>query len=143
MSIYCSIENCSDIARTRDWCPAHYMRFLRTGTPLGKRGRPEVTRVARTPEERFWCKVQRTQGCWLWTGSTRRQQGGYGQIAQGGQIRLAHRVAWEMEVGPIPPGFALVRTCSTPSCVAPAHHELVTRAENGRRARAQHRSSAP
>lgn len=31
-----------------------------------------------TPEERFWDKVQKSEGCWTWTGSI--SSSGYGQI---------------------------------------------------------------
>lgn len=39
-------------------------------------------RFYKTPlSERFWAKVAKTEGCWLWTGCTDKK--GYGQINKG------------------------------------------------------------
>jgi hypothetical protein len=38
----------------------------------------------------------------------------------------AHRVAYELLVGPIPDGMHLDHLCRTPACVNPAHLEPVT-----------------
>ena len=41
-------------------------------------------------EERFWTRVQKTEGCWLWTGQI--ESNGYGRIAgPGGRMLMAHR----------------------------------------------------
>lgn len=86
---------------------------------------------ARPLEERFWEKVNRTESCWLWTGS--QHPLGYGRIGVGRTIRLAHRVSYELLVGPIPDGLELDHLCRTPACVRPDHLEPVTHAENMRR----------
>ena len=76
-------------------------------------------------------------GCWLWTGSIK--PAGYGQIEAGGRKTgtrrnaLAHRLSYEMFVGPIPMGLDLDHLCRVRSCVNPAHLEPVTRSENCRR----------
>jgi hypothetical protein len=43
--------------------------------------------------ERFWAKVEQTQGCWLWRSSLNNK--GYGQfhLGAGSHHELAHRVA--------------------------------------------------
>ena len=41
--------------------------------------------------ERFWHFVQKTDGCWLWTGSVVRKRGGYGQFNIRGRIVKPHR----------------------------------------------------
>ena len=85
---------------------------------------------ARAPvDERFWRFVspEPNSGCWLWTGADTR---GYGALGKNG---LAHRVSFEMHVGPILPGLTLDHLCRTPACVNPAHLEPVTLAENVRR----------
>jgi HNH endonuclease len=83
--------------------------------------------------DRFWSKVQRTDTCWLWTAA--RTHGGYGQfgLARGKAVR-AHRLAYELTIGPIPDGLELDHLCRVRNCVNPAHLEPVTHAENMRRA---------
>lgn len=81
--------------------------------------------------ERFWAKVDRTADCWLWTASC--QPSGYGQFRVPGGTLLAHRVAYELAVGPIPAGLHLDHLCRVRRCVNPAHLEPVTNQENARR----------
>jgi hypothetical protein len=78
-------------------------------------------------EERFWDKVERTETCWLWTGATRR---GYGHLFPN---KVAHRLAYEWLVGPIPDGLTLDHLCGVKRCVNPSHLEAVTIGENVRR----------
>jgi hypothetical protein len=62
----------------------------------------------------------RESGCWLWTGSTNPR--GYGQFCKRrGHPTGAHRVAWEIENGPIPPGAMICHHCDVPACVNPEH----------------------
>lgn len=74
-------------------------------------------------------------GCLLWPGA---KANGYGQIKAGSRIAYVHRVMWELEHGPIPPGLVIdhVKTlgCTHRHCANVAHLELVTTAENNRRA---------
>lgn len=94
---------------------------------------------------RFWAKVEKTESCWLWM--ARVNNHGYGEINPGqrsGPPRLAHRLSYELIVGPIPEGFVLDHLCRTPRCVNPAHLEPVTHAENVRRGlSAQLKSQCP
>jgi hypothetical protein len=83
-------------------------------------------------EDRFWSKVDKSGECWIWTASLDRK--GYGQFAiSKGQIRRAHRVAYELAVGPIPEGMEPDHLCRIHACVRPSHLEPVTHAENIRR----------
>lgn len=73
-------------------------------------------------ERRFWAKVQKTDGCWLWTGYKNRL--GYGRINVGGRIgpTQATRASWFIHTGQWPPrGAHLCHTCDNPPCVNPAH----------------------
>jgi hypothetical protein len=84
-----------------------------------------------TPTDRFWAKVDRTDGCWLWTAG--RDGPGYGQLKVDEQTVKAHRFSYELHVGPIPDGLELDHLCRVRHCVNPAHLEPVTHAENCRR----------
>lgn len=82
--------------------------------------------------ERFLSKISvDDNGCWLWTARCNNQ--GYGMFYVARGMRLAHRVAYERLVGPIPEGLDLDHLCRVRRCVNPAHLEPVTRSENIRR----------
>lgn len=81
----------------------------------------------------FWSKVRRDpSGCWLWTAAVNSK--GYPCFGVKGRSQLAHRLAYQMLVGPIPVGLEMDHLCRTPRCVNPDHLEPVTPAENTRRA---------
>ena len=77
-------------------------------------------------------ELDETSGCWLWTAAT--QSDGYGQFWLSPRVQLAHRVAYELLVGPIPEGLELdhvrARGRIHRHCVNPAHLEPVTKLEN-------------
>lgn len=91
---------------------------------------------------RFWAKVlcdTKTQ-CWNWTGAT---SVGYGHfhVPAIKARRLAHRVAYEAFVGPIPKGLVVHHACYNTACVNPEHLRIVTQQRNilmGSGATAQH-----
>ncbi len=88
----------------------------------------EAVSVARDSEERFWLRVAKSDGCWAWTGV--RNSKGYGVFNSGGKPRRAHRVAYELSVGPIPSGLELDHLCRNHGCVNPSHLEPVTTKTN-------------
>ncbi len=71
--------------------------------------------------QRFWAKVDRTDGfwgCWAWTGSSKR---GYGVFQVAGKRTTAHRFSYELHNGPIPGGLMVCHRCNNRGCVRPEH----------------------
>ena len=84
-----------------------------------------------TLAERFWAKVEKTDTCWRWTGALLRS--GYGVIRVGGRAgsnKFAHRLSYEMHLGPIPEGLDVDHLCRNRACINPDHLEPVTRQVN-------------
>lgn len=73
-------------------------------------------------------KINKTESCWLWTGSC--FASGYGQVKFQRRNRRVHRLVYELLVGPIPDGMTLDHLCKIKNCVNPAHLEVVTGKEN-------------
>lgn len=127
----CSIDGCTRPTVARGWCQAHY-EHNRTW------GRPEPHDL----RDRFEEKVSRptADACWLWLGTGTKS--GYGQLSVDGQHHYAHRVSYELHVGPIPDGLQIDHLCRTRRCVNPRHLEPVTPLVNTRRAMAHRRATA-
>ena len=102
----------------------------------------------RSPADRLSARVDRSGGpdaCWPWTGGT---VDGYGRIRVGPTNVGAHRLAWELEHGPVPDGKVLDHTCHNGTecpggptcphrrCCNPRHAEPVTRGTNATRSHA-------
>ena len=78
--------------------------------------------------ESFFTKFE--DRCWMWCGAKDRD--GYGHIKVKGKLRVAHRLSWEIYIGPIPEGLNVLHHCDTPPCVNPAHLFLGTDRDNTR-----------
>ena len=84
----------------------------------------------KTTLERFEAKFEPCPitGCWLWNANTTR--GYYGCFRFVGKVKGAHRVAYELYIGPIPDGLHVLHTCDVPLCVNPDHLFLGTHRDN-------------
>lgn len=127
----CKIATCRRPYHSNGYCGAHGMRVAKYGTV-----HPITASI--DPVRYFWSKVRRPhspRGCWEWMGDT---NVGYGRIAARSgftvsRTKLAHRIAFELLVGPIQPGLHLDHLCRNTVCVNPEHLEPVTPDENTKR----------
>lgn len=108
----------------RGMCPGCYTRWNKTGST-------EPTYLhGLTLEEAFWRRVDRRgpEECWTWLGST--STVGYGRLTHEKTLHMAHRLSYELQVGPIADGLVIDHLCRTTNCVNPAHLEPVTTRTN-------------
>lgn len=120
----CQIEGCRRNALSKDMCQLHYNRKVRFGDP-------NLSRDPQKPEpsldEKFWSKVEKTDGCWLWTGM--KDDYGKGRFGYEGKPRTAHGYSYmrHHELSePLGKGVLLHQTCGEPSCVRPEHLVRIT-----------------
>lgn len=83
------------------------------------------------PKERFLAKVNKTKTCWLWTGHIHKNTG-YGCFGFNGENIGAHRVSYELFVGPITDGLYVLHHCDVKNCIRPSHLFLGTAEDNSR-----------
>lgn len=65
--------------------------------------------------------------CWDWQGCI--DEGGYGRI-QAGKRALAHHIAHELFIGPIPHKYEVDHQCRNRRCVSPFHLLAMTKKRN-------------
>lgn len=89
--------------------------------------------------DRFWSKVEKSEGCWTWNGAL--QTNGYGKIyagpspgsaKRGSAVMAAHRASWVLHFGEIGDGLSVLHRCDNPLCVRPDHLFLGDHAANMR-----------
>jgi hypothetical protein len=89
--------------------------------------------VTFTPRElwRYWSKVRKTGGCWLWKGAGSPQ--GPALFSLHGRTVTARRVAYQIAGGDIPEGMCVCNACGNANCVRPDHLTLATHRDIPRR----------
>ncbi len=94
--------------------------------------------------KRFWSKVDKTGGCWLWKNYLNTK--GYGLFFNGKTMCRVHRYSYELANGPIPKGMTIDHICHNKDescsgdnsclhrrCVNPDHLEAVSHQTNCQR----------
>lgn len=77
---------------------------------------------------RFWAKVNKSDGCWIWTAG--KTDDGYGTFWTGNTHSKSHRISWALTNGAIPEGLQICHHCDNPSCVRPDHLFTGTNLDN-------------
>lgn len=85
--------------------------------------------MKKTWQERFWKMVQKTEGCWIWSGS--RHEDGYGLMrSEKGLTTVASRLSYLIHFGNFDKKLYVLHRCDNPSCVRPDHLFLGTQRDN-------------
>ena len=78
--------------------------------------------------ERFMSYVNKTDNCWLWTGTLNTD--GYGHFDLAGKGYGTHRLLYIHCYGTIDDGLDVRHKCLPKNCCNPSHLELGTKAQN-------------
>lgn len=121
---FCSVNGCKKPTRTRGWCQAHYLRFLRYGSP-------EAGGILYGVHAAFIAQAALYSGpsCLLWPYG--RFANGYGATTWNGRSRTVPSVVCNLAHGPRPsPKHQVAHNCGVRICCAPLHLRWATAQEN-------------
>jgi hypothetical protein len=82
--------------------------------------------------DRLWANIDKrgSDERWPWMAFCLPEPGNYGQVRVAGRSKGAHRLVYELTVGPIPEGLLVLHSCDNPPCCNPAHLRVGTQKEN-------------
>lgn len=142
----CEIEGCPEdavVPRRKGYCKGHYYNYTYRGDPLAEGPRFQHGMSLLEKMERGYEILP--NGCWRWK-TNHNQSNGYGRVWFEGKYIDAHRVAYEVWIGPIPEGKDVGHKCHDEAahaglcdggkwcphhaCVNPEHLKAETRQEN-------------
>ena len=133
---FSTAEGCRHRPQLRERCDSMTLPIMELGDPAPTAlNRPQDAASSKLPP-RFWAKTRTEDAgyktpCLTWTAS--KTATGYGRIRWQRETRYAHRVAYEVLVGPIPEGLTIDHLCRNRACVNVDHLEPVTQGENALR----------
>lgn len=88
---------------------------------------------------RFWSKVRKTLGCWIWIGS--RTSRNYGNFAVYRKPEQAHRIAWSLTHNRWAGNLVIRHTCDVTYCCNPDHLRAGSYADNSQDRERRNRSN--
>jgi hypothetical protein len=84
--------------------------------------------------ERLWSRMERQGDCLIWMWGVSRA--GYGRLQYKGMVYYTNRLSYELVVGPIPEGKAVLPRCGNRRCCEPEHLYVGDRSPTARSMRA-------
>lgn len=114
---------CGSAVVARMLCRSHYQKAWKSGDLQNHK--------LLGPNDVFESRIQKTDGCWIWTGT--KHSYGYGVFLLPGEKAVrAHRYSYEYFVGKIPEGKIILHICDNPICVRPDHLRVGTKDDNNK-----------
>lgn len=101
----------------------------------------DIVSLTEIERRRFFQKIKKTDGCWLWTGS--KTEWGYGRVWLNRKFYQANRVSFAIHKHPVPKNKLVCHSCDNPSCVNPDHLFVGSDNDNWQDCRQKRRNRHP